>query len=107
VLTGVKEVRMIESAYKLCSARIQRGFPRIGQKARNTLANVEIGGETPVNIAGPAPSNAGRCYSDCRRRKRQGAHIMRADLQPRSSAHSFLGLGSKGDDEHAKRFHAA
>jgi 3-deoxy-7-phosphoheptulonate synthase len=101
VLPGVKEVRMIETPYKLVSREYSEAFQDRSESRVIHVANVEIGGETPVYIAGPcAIESRAQLFRIAEEVKRAGAHILRGGIfKPRSSAHSFQGLGARGDDE--------
>ena len=53
VMPGVKEARMIETPYKLISREYSEAFQDREESRVIHVSNVEIGGETPVYIAGP------------------------------------------------------
>ena len=98
ILPGVKETRMIETPYKLISREYN------ADHATNRIirvGNVEIGGKTPAYIAGPcAIESKAQLFRIAEEVKKTGAHILRGGIfKPRSSAHSFQGLGAQGDDE--------
>ncbi|MCL2141157.1 MAG: 3-deoxy-7-phosphoheptulonate synthase [Dehalococcoidia bacterium] len=98
ILTGVKEARMIETPYKL----ISREYSEYRDNNRIIrVGNVEIGGDKPVYIAGPcAIESRAQLFRIAEEVKKAGAHILRGGIfKPRSSAHSFQGLGAQGNDE--------
>jgi 3-deoxy-7-phosphoheptulonate synthase len=76
-MPGVKEARMIETPYKLINREYNEVFEGKDESRIVKVGNVEIGGEYPVYIAGPCA----------------------IESKPRSSAHSFQGLGAQGDNE--------
>jgi 3-deoxy-7-phosphoheptulonate synthase len=101
VLPGVKEARMIETPYKLISREYSEAFQDRAESRVIHVGNVEIGGETPAYIAGPcAIESKAQLFRIAEEVKKAGAHILRGGIfKPRSSAHSFQGLGAKGDEE--------
>jgi len=81
-LPGVKEARMVETPYKLISREYSELFEGRDESRVVQIGDVKLGGDEPVFIAGPC------------------AHILRGGIfKPRSSVHSFQGLGSLGDEE--------
>jgi len=100
-LPGVKEARMIETPYKLISREYSALFEKEGQTRVIRVGDVEIGGKEPVYIAGPCAVESRQQMLDIAEEvKRAGAHILRGGIfKPRSSAYSFQGLGSAGQDE--------
>jgi 3-deoxy-7-phosphoheptulonate synthase len=100
-LSGVKEVLRIETPYKL----ISREYNRLSDMDRDPfvikVGNVEIGGEKPVYIAGPCSvESKEQLFRIAEEVKAAGAHILRGGIfKPRSSVHSFQGLGAAGHDE--------
>jgi 3-deoxy-7-phosphoheptulonate synthase len=96
-LPGVKEVMRVETPYKLISREYSKFFN--GLKNHNRIVKVgkvDIGGEQPVFIAGPcAVENEEQLLRIAEEVKKAGAHILRGGVyKPRSSVHSFQGLGS-------------
>lgn len=101
-LPGVKEILRIDTPYKL----ISREYASLSSE--NTLngtkivkvGNVEIGGKKPVIMAGPcAVENKRQLFTIAEGAKKAGAHILRGGIfKPRSSVHSFQGLGSIDKD---------
>lgn len=96
-LPGVKDVLKIDTPYKLISREY-------GQHSNGTasgtrvlkLGNISIGEGKPVIMAGPcAVENKKQLFSIAEGVKKAGAHILRGGVfKPRSSVHSWQGLGS-------------
>lgn len=101
VLPGVKEATMVEIPYKLISREYTRFFGAAGEHAAVRVGDVEIGGNGPVYIAGPcAVESRTQLFKIAEGVKRAGAHILRGGIfKPRSSVHSFQGLGAAGPEE--------
>ena len=101
VLPGVKEARMVETPYKLISREYGEFFEEKGQSRVIKVGGIEIGGDEPVFIAGPcAIESKTQLFRIAKEVKQAGAHILRGGIfKPRSSVHSFQGLGSLGDEE--------
>ena len=101
VLPGVKEARMVEIPYKLISREYSELFEGKGESRIVQAGNVSIGGEEPVFIAGPcAVESKQQLFRIAEEVKAAGADILRGGIfKPRSSVHSFQGLGSLGDEE--------
>jgi len=101
VLPGVKEAMMVETPYKL----ISREYARMSQGETGNriikVGDVEIGGDEPVFIAGPcAVESKEQLFRIAEGVKQAGAHILRGGIfKPRTSVHSFQGLGAGGDEE--------
>lgn len=95
-MPGVKEARMVESPYKLISREYGQGENRVIR-----VKGVEVGGEEPIFIAGPcAVESKAQLYRIAEEVKHAGAQMLRGGIfKPRSSAHSFQGLGSQGEAE--------
>jgi len=103
-LPGVKEANMVEAPYKLINREYAKFFEDVNEHSVIRVKDLEIGGDEPVFIAGPCAveshqqllriaENAAEC----------GAHILRGGIfKPRSSVHSFQGLGSIGWEEAKK-----
>ena len=101
VLDGVKEATMVEIPYKLISREYARFFTTTYQHNVMRVGNIEIGGKGIVFIAGPcAVESRDQLFRIAEEVKQAGAHILRGGVfKPRSSVHSFQGLGSTGKDE--------
>lgn len=101
LMPGVKEVLHIETPYKLISREYSKYFA--GRDASHTIKvkNVCIGGDEPVFIAGPcAIESKQQVFRIAEGIKAAGAHILRGGIfKPRSSVHSFQGLGGIGWEE--------
>jgi len=87
----------IETPYKLISreyARASEGENGIHRTVN--IGNVHIGNGEPIIMAGPcAVENKKQLYTIAEAVKKAGAHILRGGIfKPRSSVHSFQGLGS-------------
>jgi len=101
LMNGVKEVRMIETPYKL----INREYSQTSENQPSSriiyVGSVSIGGDAPVFIAGPcAVESQEQIMRIATEIKQAGADILRGGIfKPRSSAHSFQGLGAKGEVE--------
>jgi 3-deoxy-7-phosphoheptulonate synthase len=100
-LPGVKEARMVETPYKLISREYNELFQGRDESRIVRVGDIEIGGEEPVFIAGPcAVESKAQLFRIAQEVKEAGAHILRGGIfKPRSSVHSFQGLGSLGDEE--------
>lgn len=100
-LPGVKEATMIEIPYKLVS----REYSKISGEETECLVikvgNVEIGGDEPIFIAGPcAVESKDQLLRIAEGVKKAGGHILRGGIfKPRSSVHSFQGLGAGSLEE--------
>ncbi len=101
VLPGVKEATMVETPYKLISREYAKFFGEAGERRVIKVGNVSIGGGEPVFIAGPcAVESRKQLFKIAEGVKRAGAHILRGGVfKPRSSVHSFQGLGAGGQEE--------
>jgi len=97
-LPGVKEAMMVETPYKLISREYGRRFEEEGERREIEVGNVTIGGDDLVFIAGPcAIESREQLFKIAEGVKKAGAHILRGGIfKPRSSVHSFQGLGSNG-----------
>lgn len=97
-LPGVKEVLEIETPYKLISREYNKHLE--GEKEHSVIKvkDVKIGDGEPVFIAGPcAVENREQLFRIAEGAKKAGAHILRGGIfKPRSSVHSFQGVGSQG-----------
>ncbi|OGO24655.1 MAG: 3-deoxy-7-phosphoheptulonate synthase [Chloroflexi bacterium RBG_16_50_9] len=101
IFPGVKETVAVESPYQLISREYGQ---RLNGKVECRVVNVKgisIGGGEPVFIAGPcAVESKQQLFKIAEGIKKAGAHILRGGVfKPRSSVHSFQGLGSIGQDE--------
>jgi 3-deoxy-7-phosphoheptulonate synthase len=100
-LQGVKEVLRIETPYKL----ISREYNRLSDSGDGgftvKVGDIEIGGDDPVYIAGPCSvESRQQVFRIAEGVKKAGAHILRGGVfKPRTSVHSFQGLGASGQDE--------
>lgn len=101
VLPGVKEVVMVETPYKLISKEYARRFDEAVERRVVKVGNASIGGDEPVYIAGPcAVESKQQLFRIAEAIKKAGAHILRGGVfKPRSSVHSFQGLGAIGWEE--------
>ena len=101
VLPGVKEARMVETPYKLISREYSRRVGEESERRQIRVGNVSIGGDEPVYIAGPcAVESRQQLLRIAEGIKKAGAHILRGGVfKPRSSVHSFQGLGAGGWEE--------
>ena len=101
VLPGVKEARMVEIPYKLISREYSELFVDKDESRIVQVGDIKIGGDQPVFIAGPcAVESKKQLFRIAEEVKTAGAHILRGGIfKPRSSVHSFQGLGSRGEDE--------
>ena len=103
-LPGVKEARMVEVPYKLISREYSKFFDRGSEDLVVKVRDIEIGGDGPIFIAGPcAVESKEQLFRIAGEIKKAGAHILRGGVfKPRSSAHSFQGLGATGREEAEK-----
>jgi len=101
VLPGVKEARMVETPYKLISREYSELFIGKDESRIIKVGDIEIGGDEPVFIAGPcAIESKEQLFRIAQEVKSAGAHILRGGIfKPRSSVHSFQGLGALGIEE--------
>ncbi|MDP2920723.1 MAG: 3-deoxy-7-phosphoheptulonate synthase [Dehalococcoidia bacterium] len=101
VLPGVKEARMVETPYKLITREYARMAGDQSERRIIKVGDVRIGGDEPVFIAGPcAVESKAQLMTIAEGVKKAGAHILRGGIfKPRTSVHSFQGLGAAGEDE--------
>jgi 3-deoxy-7-phosphoheptulonate synthase len=101
VLPGVKEAMMVETPYKLISREYNKLSGEESEHQIIKIGNVSIGGDEPVFIAGPcAIESKKQLFKIAEGIKKAGAHILRGGIfKPRSSVHSFQGLGATGPEE--------
>ena len=99
VLPGVREARMIDIPYKLISREYSKFFEGLEPMVIK-VGPIEIGGKEPVFIAGPcAVESKEQLFEIAEGVKKAGAHILRGGIfKPRSSVHSFQGLGAGGQE---------
>ncbi len=100
-LPGVKEARMVETPYKLISREYSELFQGKDESRIVKVGDINIGGNEPVFVAGPcAIESKKQLFRIAEEVKIAGAHILRGGIfKPRSSVHSFQGLGSLGPEE--------
>ena len=100
-LPGVREAMTVETPYKLISREYSKFFEGQGERVIVKVGNVEIGGDEPVFIAGPcAVESRKQLFRIAEGIKKAGAHILRGGIfKPRTSVHSFQGLGAGGREE--------
>ncbi|MDD5700583.1 MAG: 3-deoxy-7-phosphoheptulonate synthase [Dehalococcoidales bacterium] len=111
-LPGVKEAIPVETPYKLISREYTRFFRGPTEDKVIKVGKVVIGGGKPVYIAGPcAVESRDQLFEIAEGVKKVGAHILRGGIfKPRSSVHSFQGLGAnnwKQAEEALKWLHEA
>ena len=101
VLPGVKEAMRVEIPYKLISREYNKFFEEASESMTIPVGNLRIGGDEPIFIAGPcAVENKEQLFKIAEGAKKAGAHILRGGIfKPRSSVHSFQGLGSGSREE--------
>ncbi len=97
-LPGVKEAFMVESPYKLISREYGKRFDEEGERRLIQVGSIAIGGDDLVFIAGPCTiESRSQLFRIAEEVKKAGAHILRGGIfKPRSSVHSFQGLGANG-----------
>ncbi len=96
ILPGVKEVVRVERPYKLVSREYGKFFENPLKRRRIKVGKVAIGGSEPIFIAGPcAVESKKQLFMIAEGVKKAGAQILRGGIfKPRSSVHSFQGLGA-------------
>jgi len=99
-LPGVKEAMMVETPYKLISKEYSKRFDEEGDYRIVKVGDLSIGGDELVFIAGPcAIESKQQLFRIAEGIKKAGAHILRGGIfKPRSSVHSFQGLGANGSE---------
>jgi len=97
-LPGVKEAMGVEISYKLISREYAKFFEGVSEPRVVKVGSIEIGGSEPIFIAGPcAVESKTQLFRIAEGVKKAGAHILRGGIfKPRSSVHSFQGLGAGG-----------
>jgi 3-deoxy-7-phosphoheptulonate synthase len=100
-LPGVKEAIGIEIPYKLISREYSKRSGEESECRVIKVGNLDVGGDEPVFIAGPcAVESKAQLFRIAEEVKKAGAHILRGGIfKPRSSVHSFQGLGGIGRQE--------
>lgn len=100
-LPGVKEAMMVDTPYKLISREYNKQYNTEEQPFVVKAGNLKIGGDEPVYIAGPcAIESKEQLFRIAEGVKKAGAHILRGGIfKPRTSVHSFQGLGARGPEE--------
>ncbi len=101
LLPGVKEAMMIDTPYKLISKEYGKLSDSGNEFRPVKVGNITVGGDELVYIAGPcAIESKQQLFKIAEGVKRAGAHILRGGVfKPRSSVHSFQGLGGNGMEE--------
>lgn len=100
-LPGVREAMMVETPYKLISKEYSKRFGLEGEYRVIQAGNISIGGDDLAFIAGPCTiESKSQLFKIAEEVKKAGAHILRGGIfKPRSSVHSFQGLGANGREE--------
>ena len=101
VLPGVKEAMRVEIPYKLISREYNKYFEEAGEGMVILVGNIKIGSDEPVFISGPcAVETKEQLFKIAEGVKKAGAHILRGGIfKPRSSVHSFQGLGGGSQED--------
>lgn len=101
MLAGVKEVLRVEMPYKLISREYGKSSSGSSEPRQIKVGDITIGNGEPVFIAGPcAVESREQLFRIASGVKRAGAQVLRGGVfKPRSSVHSFQGLGAVGADE--------
>jgi 3-deoxy-7-phosphoheptulonate synthase len=96
-LPGVKEAIPVETPYKLISREYTKFFRGPSDDKHIKVGNISIGGGKPVYIAGPcAVESKAQLFKIAAGVKKAGGHVLRGGIfKPRSSVHSFQGLGGR------------
>jgi 3-deoxy-7-phosphoheptulonate synthase len=96
-LPGVKEAIPVETPYKLISREYTKFFKDLSEDLPVKVGDITIGNGKPVYIAGPcAVESRTQLMKIAEGVKKAGAHVLRGGIfKPRSSVHSFQGLGAK------------
>ena len=100
-LPGVKGAMMVETPYKLINREYNKLSETGEQRFVVKVGNIEIGGDEPIYMAGPcAVESKEQLVRIAEGVKKAGAHILRGGIfKPRTSVHSFQGLGAGGQEE--------
>jgi 3-deoxy-7-phosphoheptulonate synthase len=101
VLPGVKEAIRVEIPYKLISWEYSKSFEEITTPRIINVGDFSIGNGELVFIAGPcAVENRAQLFKIAEGVKKAGAQVLRGGVfKPRTSVHSFQGLGAEGQYE--------
>jgi len=101
ILPGVREARMVETPYKLISREYAKLSEEEDERRVVRVGNIEIGGNEPVFIAGPcAVESKAQLFKIAEGVKKAGAQVLRGGIfKPRTSVHSFQGLGGGSQEE--------
>ena len=100
-LPGVKEAARVEAPYKLIGREYARFLGEPGAHQTVSIGDIHIGNGEPVIMAGPcAVESRQQIMRMAEEVKKAGAHILRGGVfKPRSSVHSFQGMGAGGVQE--------
>jgi len=100
-LPGVKEAVAVETPYKLINREYGKFTEELSGQRVIRVGNVNIGGDEPIFITGPcAVESKEQLFKIAEGVKKAGAHILRGGIfKPRTSVHSFQGLGAGGAQE--------
>jgi 3-deoxy-7-phosphoheptulonate synthase len=96
-LPGVKEILRIDTPYKIISREYAKHYRESATGTKKIkVGKLEIGGNTQIIMAGPcAVESKKQLFTIAEGAKKAGAHMLRGGIfKPRSSVHSFQGLGS-------------
>jgi 3-deoxy-7-phosphoheptulonate synthase len=106
-LPGVREATMVETPYKLISREYGRFFGDRAAHRTVRIGNVHLGNGEPVICAGPcAIESRAQIMRIAEEVKQAGAQILRGGIfKPRSSVHSFQGLGATGAEGAEEALH--
>lgn len=93
---GVKEVRLVETPYKLINREYSALFDGKPESRVVKAGKISIGSDRPVFMAGPcAIESKTQLMQIAQQVKSAGADILRGGVyKPRTSVHSFQGLGA-------------
>ena len=107
VLPGVQEARMVDVPYRLISREYTGYFDKDTRGRAIRVGDITIGGDEPVFIAGPcAVESKQQLFRIAEGVKRAGAHVLRGGIfKPRTSVHTFQGLGSSGLEQAEEALH--
>ncbi|MFC2034086.1 3-deoxy-7-phosphoheptulonate synthase [Chloroflexota bacterium] len=100
-LPRVKKAITTDAPYKLINREYNEHYNTENQNFTVTAGNIEIGKDEPIFMAGPcAIESKKQLFQIAEGVKKAGAHILRGGIfKPRSSVHSFQGLGSSSKEE--------
>ncbi len=99
-LPGVENAVVMKTPYRLISREYGKLANEDSEFSSVQAGNVTIGGNEPVFIAGPcAVENKQQLFKIAEGVKRAGADILRGGIfKPRSSVHSFQGIGGRSPE---------